>query len=333
MRSTPPKNVSEATAFNLQSSHRMLKAVASLPFCSVLVAACCFMVSPGVMAQVVDVQGSQEVQPANWKRFVSPEGRFSILFPGVPTVSEQTVDHPLWKFILHKHQLRTFAEYGVMYADYPKSVIESTPADVLLDQGAKGAVAEVNSQLLSISPISEAGYPGRLLKERMPNGTIMQAKMVLAGQRMYQVAITTPKEEGVDPKTVGFYSAIATKFLNSFEVLIGQRQPALILDPCPSNVENCVSANGEVLNGRAVSLPKPAYPAIARAAHVSGTVEVQVVIDEQGNIIHAAAISGHPLLQAVSVSAARSARFTPALVDNKPVKVAGIIQYNFVTEP
>ena len=105
-----------------------------------------------------------------------------------------------------------------MYADYPKSVTDSTSADVLLDEGAKGAVAEVNSQLLSISRISVGGYPGRLLKERMPNGTIMQAKMVLVGQRMYQVAITTPREDGADPETVGFYSSTAQKFLDSFEL-------------------------------------------------------------------------------------------------------------------
>src|SRR6185437_11352369 len=43
--------------------------------------------------------------------------------------------------------------------------------------------------------------------------------------------------------------------------------------------------SGGVLNGKATYLPKPAYPPIARAAHVSGTVNVQVVIDESGKVI------------------------------------------------
>lgn len=48
--------------------------------------------------------------------------------------------------------------------------------------------------------------------------------------------------------------------------------------------------------------------------------------------ISAKSISGHPLLQAAAVSAARTARFQPVLVDNKPVKGSGIIKYDFVLE-
>jgi protein TonB len=90
--------------------------------------------------------------------------------------------------------------------------------------------------------------------------------------------------------------------------------------------------SGGVLNGKAISLPKPAYPAIARTAHASGTVVVQVVIDENGNVISAHAVSGHPLLQGVAVSAARSARFSPTKLSGQPVKVTGVITYNFVAQ-
>ena len=84
-----------------------------------------------------------------------------------------------------------------------------------------------------------------------------------------------------------------------------------------------------MLNGKALALPQPAYPALARVAHVSGTVSVQIVIDEQGNVSSAHAIDGHPLLQSVCVAAARQARFSPTLLDGEPVKVTGVIQYNF----
>jgi len=86
-----------------------------------------------------------------------------------------------------------------------------------------------------------------------------------------------------------------------------------------------------VLNGRALSLGRPAYPPIARAAHASGTVTVQVLIDEQGNVIAAHAVDGHPLLQAAAVGAARQARFSPTLLEGDPVKVTGVIKYNFVS--
>jgi protein TonB len=88
--------------------------------------------------------------------------------------------------------------------------------------------------------------------------------------------------------------------------------------------------SGGVLNGKAISLPKPAYPPIARAAHAAGTVVVQVLIDENGNVVSAHAVSGHPLLQAVAVGAARQARFSPTKLSGQPVKVTGVIQYNFV---
>jgi protein TonB len=90
--------------------------------------------------------------------------------------------------------------------------------------------------------------------------------------------------------------------------------------------------SGGVLNGKAISLPKPAYPPIARAAHASGTVVVQVLIDENGNVVSAHAVSGHPLLQAAAVGAARQARFSPTKLSGQPVKVTGVIQYNFVAQ-
>ena len=100
----------------------------------------------------------------------------------------------------------------------------------------------------------------------------------------------------------------------------------------PSPTPRTAPISGGVLNGKAISLPKPAYPPIARAAHASGTVVVQVLIDENGNVVSAKAVSGHPLLQAVAVSAARQARFSPTKLSGQPVKVTGVIQYNFVAQ-
>ena len=87
-----------------------------------------------------------------------------------------------------------------------------------------------------------------------------------------------------------------------------------------------------VVNGMAIYLPKPAFTPIARAAHASGTVTVQVLIDEQGKVISAKAVNGHPLLLKESVQAAYQARFTPTRLSNQPVKVSGVITYNFVRQ-
>ena len=88
--------------------------------------------------------------------------------------------------------------------------------------------------------------------------------------------------------------------------------------------------SGGVLNGKALSLPAPDYPFEARSSGAQGTVTVQVTIDEAGNVIAANAVAGHPMLQSAAVNAARLARFSPTMLLGEPVKVTGVITYNFV---
>ncbi|HKP37784.1 MAG TPA: TonB family protein [Pyrinomonadaceae bacterium] len=94
-------------------------------------------------------------------------------------------------------------------------------------------------------------------------------------------------------------------------------------------VKGAAAISGGVLNGKAISLPNPAYPPIARAAKASGTVTVEIIVDERGNVISANPISGHPLLQGAATDAARQAKFTPTQLQGNPVKVSGQVVYNF----
>jgi protein TonB len=89
---------------------------------------------------------------------------------------------------------------------------------------------------------------------------------------------------------------------------------------------------GGVLNGKATSLPIPAYPSIAKAARAGGNVTVEVTVDEEGNVVTARAVSGHPLLQAASVEAARNAKFSPTKLSGQAVKVQGVLVYTFSGE-
>lgn len=90
--------------------------------------------------------------------------------------------------------------------------------------------------------------------------------------------------------------------------------------------------SGGVLNGKAKSKPEPPYPAIAKAAKARGTVTVHVIVDEAGRVTTARAIGGHPLLQQAAVAAAKQATFEPTKLSGKPVKVSGVLTYNFVLE-
>jgi len=100
--------------------------------------------------------------------------------------------------------------------------------------------------------------------------------------------------------------------------------------PVPAKKVVPKTVSGGVMNGKATSLPRPAYPPTAKAVHASGQVNVQVLIDESGRVISASAVSGHPLLRSAAEGAARGARFSPTLLSGQPVKVSGMITYNFV---
>jgi protein TonB len=97
--------------------------------------------------------------------------------------------------------------------------------------------------------------------------------------------------------------------------------------PTPKPLLKPVS--GGVLNGSAISLPSPVYPDVARRMRASGIVIVEVVVDENGKVISARAVSGNSVLRDVAVQAAYRARFTPTKLSGLPVKVAGSINYNF----
>lgn len=86
---------------------------------------------------------------------------------------------------------------------------------------------------------------------------------------------------------------------------------------------------GEFVSGKSLNIVQPPYPPAARAVKASGRVDVQVLIDENGNVLSAEAANGHALLKAAAVSAARASKFTPSTLDGKPVKVSGVITYNF----
>ncbi|HMJ25281.1 MAG TPA: energy transducer TonB [Pyrinomonadaceae bacterium] len=87
-----------------------------------------------------------------------------------------------------------------------------------------------------------------------------------------------------------------------------------------------------VLISKAVSLPQPPYPSLAKQIKLSGAVSVQILVDESGKVVAAHAVNGHPLLTRSAEEAAQRARFTPTILSGVAVKVQGVITYNFVLQ-
>jgi tetratricopeptide (TPR) repeat protein len=109
--------------------------------------------------------------------------------------------------------------------------------------------------------------------------------------------------------------------LTAFDV-----QRAFVKRPQPADKEDAL-----ILNGRAVKLAKPVYPRAVRLPRTV-TISIRVTIDETGKVINAFDPCGmSALLAEAAIEAAYKSSFTPTLVNGKPVKVTGIINYNFVS--
>ena len=102
--------------------------------------------------------------------------------------------------------------------------------------------------------------------------------------------------------------------------------PVILVKPSTQNLPS------RVLASKAISLPQPPYPPLARQIHLQGAVPVQILVDEVGKVVSAHAVSGNAFLTRAAEDAAMRARFTPTLLSGTPVKVQGTIIYNFVLQ-
>lgn len=90
-----------------------------------------------------------------------------------------------------------------------------------------------------------------------------------------------------------------------------------------------INVSGGVLKGKAIKRVQPPYPSIAKAARASGVVQVQISISETGEVLDASVIIGHPLLRDAALEAARQWLFKPTELSGAPVKVQGMLTFNF----
>jgi TonB family protein len=95
------------------------------------------------------------------------------------------------------------------------------------------------------------------------------------------------------------------------------------------DIPKIVRKSGGVLQNSAIKRVTPEYPPLASAARVSGPVVVEITVDEDGSVISARAVSGHPLLRDAAINAARGWMFTPTQLSGVPIKVIGTISFNF----
>ena len=91
-----------------------------------------------------------------------------------------------------------------------------------------------------------------------------------------------------------------------------------------------IMVNGGVLNGKATLLPKPSYPAQARAERISGSISLKILVDEKGNVTRVGFHNGNAIFLPGVLSAVCQTKFSPMTLQGRPIKLIGTITYNFV---
>ena len=310
----------------------------------------------------ISALGQSTTAKLDWET-LRPEGEeFSVQLPKGSTF--ETSKEPYHKMELNTRTYLSNTKPGPVFAVVSLSGIKSNPAlytemqrmNSYVDAFKTFFVPKIRkdaiAKLTLVGDKSLQGNPGREYRLTIGdlNGT---AQVFTTRKRFYSIVYLNTKKD----------NATQEQFLSSFvlpeksEQTAAASQPPNALPEGGINAPTADAANTKrpenedikpdepqrtptepgkrapisagVLNGKAISLPRPDYPADAKAAGAEGVVVIQVTVDEQGNVIEARAMSGPKMLQEASVNAAFQAKFTPTLLQGEPVKVTGVIVYNF----
>jgi pilus assembly protein CpaB len=153
---------------------------------------------------------------AEWKKYTSKEGRFSILMPGEVLPLNTSDFDPKSGAQIEMHVFRAsrpdVGECVVTYMDLPDNVVREGPIQLLNDRAQSLAEGIPGSKLLdgAPKPIQLGHYEGRELHLQLSDGKIDCRRLYLVKNRLYQVAVTGAK---VDPT-----SKDVTKYFKSFTV-------------------------------------------------------------------------------------------------------------------
>jgi protein TonB len=99
--------------------------------------------------------------------------------------------------------------------------------------------------------------------------------------------------------------------------------------PAPRPVQKVVRVGLGVKPPRQTYSADPVYPPLARDTHIWGTVVVDAVIDEHGNVVQARVVSGHPFLMDAALKAVLLWKYEPTTLNGQPVSVELQVQVHF----
>jgi len=179
----------------------------------------------GILALAQENKLSSQIVPqgpALSKDYLSPDGRFRIRFPDVPKEFDSSYDSKIGQVVSRSLVYASDVTLLVNYTDYPMISAKPDAVKALLDSARDGGLARVAKEvprILAESDISVDGYPGRFLRVELKGDAIIRFKIVLAGNRLYSLAVGTPKGDARVVDSQNSYEKVASGFFDSFKIM------------------------------------------------------------------------------------------------------------------
>src|SRR5262249_10579933 len=297
------------------------------------------------------VQPSQhELTPLSelGKRFPHANGRLKVLLQGEPNETASVIETRFGRFErMDRHDITLqigLAKYVVSYTDLPSNLIESKEVEQFLNSVRDAEVTRLKGKLSNERETAIAGNPCRELSAVSDNESF-RMRFCLVERRLYQLGVTIPSiSETPDPKSAKYPSQyspqrlkmlqdiMTTDFFNSFNLLTVAPPPGATPSPQATPPPKELLVRGAVLQAAVFKRVAPSYLPLAKAARVSGRVDVQVLISEEGLVIDAEVVSSPPLLWEAALNAAKQWVFKPTELSGVPVKVKGGLGFNFTLQ-
>jgi len=111
--------------------------------------------------------------------------------------------------------------------------------------------------------------------------------------------------------------------------IIGGTERGPAPPPSAAPKKEIYRVGGVVKPPRELKIVEPIYPPVARVAHVEGIVSVDAIIDEDGDVVEARAVSGPGLLIAAALKAVSQWKYEPTYLDGQPVAIRMQVQVYF----
>ncbi|MFM7558847.1 hypothetical protein [Cylindrospermopsis raciborskii] len=155
-----------------------------------------------------------------WQRFSSQEGKFSVLFPGTPRLSQQkmTSDNgELQVNLFTVNRPQEEAKYTVAYIDYPAQYIQLLRSRNLveqaIEQGKSTALQRVRGTIVSEEKKTLGDNVGMEVDYTTPDGKVVKQRIFLVDNRFYQITAETTQ------KRQRFLTRSMQGFCDSFKLL------------------------------------------------------------------------------------------------------------------